>query len=223
MREEIIQFSYEKLLPSVDLQALKIDIELLEARRFFAGCNPIRGIMRYYDATDVIEGQVGIRGEQIHFGDSFLKCEVLKEFASCQVKSALAYLITCSPESRKHYPIGEINYHFIQNACMDLARNMILENCRKYTYQEQGKQDSIWTTKILGPGYYGMPLEEGRKLHRLLNGERIGVTYQGTMMTPLRSSIGFAFSYEAEQQVVISPCDYCMAAVKECNYCGGRA
>lgn len=222
MKEEMIQFSYERLLPSVDLQALKINADILEVRRFFAKCVPIRGLMRYYDENDARNGVIRICRDQFCFQDDSLSCEVLKEFSSCRVKSGLVYLITCGSESYQHYGIGEMNYHFIQNACMDLARNMILKNCRLYTYEEQNKSESIWTTKVFGPGYYGMPLEEGRKLHTLLDGERIGVSYQGAMLMPLKSSIGFAFSYQAKEQVVVNACDYCQAAVKECNYCGGR-
>lgn len=222
MKEELIQFSYEKLLPSVDLQALKLDVDLLEVRRFFAKCTPIRGLMRYYDEHDIENGVVEISGKQLRFGGASVSCDVLKEFSTCKVKSAFVYLITCHPDSFRRYEIGEMNYHFIQNACIDLAREMILKNCRLYTNNGEDAKESIWTTKAFGPGYYGMPIEEGRTLHKLLDGERIGVSYQGSMMTPLKSSIGFAFSYEAKEQVMVNACDYCQAAVKECNYCGGR-
>lgn len=222
MKEELIQFSYEKLLPSVDLQALKLNVELLEARRFFARCTPIRGLMRYYDEQDVENGIVQMNGNHFYFGEAMVSCDVLKEFSGCKVKSALIYLITCHPEHFRRYEIGEMNYHFIQNACIDLVREVILKNCRLYTNQEEDAKESVWTTKAFGPGYYGMSIEEGRTLHKLLDGGRIGVSYQGSMMTPLKSSIGFAFSYQAKEPIKVNACDYCKAAVKECNYCGGR-
>ena len=222
MKEELIQFSYEKLLPSVDLNSLKINVDLLDVRRFFARCTPIRGLMRYYEEHDVKDGVVGISGNQFRFGEDSLSCDVLREFSACQVKNVLVYLITCSEESFRHYDIGELNYHLIQNACIDLAREVVLKNLSQYAKKEQNEEEPVWMTKAFGPGYYGMPVEEGRKLHKLVDGEQIGVAYQGTMMVPMKSSIGFAFSYQAREQVKVNACDYCQASIKDCNYCGGR-
>ena len=132
MREEILQFTYEKLLPSVDMNRLKIDADILEVRRFFARCKPIHGMMIYLDREDAENGALKINHDQFILSDTVLSCEVFREFSSCQIKSAMAYLISCSPDAYEHYRIGEMNYHFIQNACMDLVRNIIMQNFRMF-------------------------------------------------------------------------------------------
>lgn len=221
MREEILQFTYEKLLPSVDMNRLKIDADMLEVRRFFVRCKPIHGMMIYLDREDAENGALKISHDQFILSDTVLSCEVFREFSSCQIKSAMAYLISCSPDAYESYRIGELNYHFIQNACMDLVRNIIMQNFRMFTTKEYGVLDNLWFSNGFGPGYYGMSVEQGKKIHRLLKGERIGVTYCGEMMVPLKSSIGVAFSYTGPRYVDKKPCDYCTASDKDCLFCGG--
>ncbi|SET56565.1 hypothetical protein [[Clostridium] polysaccharolyticum] len=224
MRKEILRFSYEKLFQSTDfwkqIKQLNINVDFLEARRFFATCRPIRGMMLSYERKDVEQGLVRIQENQIILSDVSLTCDVLKEFASFPIKSAMAYLISCSPDSYENYGAGELNYHFIQNACMDRVRNLMMQNFRMFVKKEYETEDSICFSKGVGPGYFGMPMTEGKKIYTLLHGEEIDVFYKGEMMYPLKSTIGAMFSYKAEEPLKLDPCAYCQAAAKDCRYCG---
>lgn len=224
MKEEILNFSYEKLFQTAELyesiRKLNIDVDLLKVRRFFAACKPIRGMLLYFDEEDVESGLVKIEDNRLVFSDVSLTCDVLEKYAKCELKSAMVYLITCSPESYEDNKAGELNFYFIQNACMDLVRNILTQNFRKLTRDQIGESETVWFSRGFGPGYFGMPIEEGKKMLELVHGEQIGVCYKGDMMEPLKSTIGAMVSYQAEQPIKVSPCEYCMADNKNCIFCG---
>lgn len=224
MKEEILRFSYDKLLHSADfhesIKQLNIDVDLLGARRFFAACKPIRGMLLYFSAEDIEKGLVQIQNNQLILSNVPLTCDAVTKYSNKPIKSAMAYLISCNPESYQEYGTYEMNYHFIENACIDLVRNMIMQNFKSLTESECEKGDTIWFTKGFGPGYYGMPVEEGKKILNVLHGERIGVSYKGDMMYPLKSTLGVMFSYEAETPVEENPCTYCKAGNRNCIFCG---
>lgn len=227
MKEDILQFSYEKLLPSVPFHKLKIDVDLLEVRKFFTRCSPIRGVMLSFGKEDVEEGRIRIHNNQLILDDTVLYCDVFQEFSSCQICTGIAYLASCNTDSFEEYGIGQLNYHFIQNSCLDLVRNMIMQNFRLFTYEQlftieqRSVTEQVSFTKAFGPGYYGMQVEEGEKLHKLLHGERLGVRYEDGMMHPLKSTIGAAFSYRGKETVKLNPCDFCESNGEHCMFCGG--
>lgn len=224
MREELLQFSYEKLMYSADFQQIahqfNIGEDMLEARRYFAARKPIRGIMLYLDSHDVQNGVLQLGDRQLILSEFSLSCEVFDAFSSSQITSAMVFLISCQPDMCQNRGTGELNYYFVENACIDLVRKMLLKNFRLMTEGEYGKKENIWFSDVFGPGYYNMPLGEGRKLHKLLRGERIGVTYQRDFMVPLKSSIGVVLSYQTEKPIVMNPCTYCQLTEKDCSLCG---
>ncbi len=221
MKEHLLQFSYNKLLPSVPFDKLKVEIEPLEVQRFFSTCKPIRCIMYYWGNEEVEQGILKLTDNQLILSDNTFYCDVFKEFSSCQITSGMAYLISCSQDSYEQIGSGELNYHFIQNSCIDLVRDIVMQNFKLFTKNEYDEAEQIAYTKGFGPGYFGMPVEEGKKIHKLLHGEQIGVRYKGDMMYPLKSSIGLAFSYKGKNEVCLNPCDYCEATGEHCMFCGG--
>lgn len=224
MKEEILSFSYEKLLQTAELnesiRKLNIDVDLLKVRRFFAACKPIRGMLLYFGPDDVSNGLVRIKDNQLILSDVSFTCDVVQKYTKCELKSAMVYLITCNPETYEDYETGELNFYFIQNACMDIVRNIIMQNFRRLTRSEIEETETVWFTRGFGPGYYGMSIEAGKKMLELIHGEQIGVCYKGDMMYPLKSTIGAMISYQAEKPIKASPCEYCMADNKNCIFCG---
>lgn len=223
MREELLQFAYPKLMYSADFQQavnnLHLNEDILEVRRRFALRRPIRGIIRYLDGEDVRKGMVKLVDNQLTLLNISLSCEAIQSFSSCQIQSAMIYLITSGSNASQYNSDGEMNDYFAENICIDLVRKMLIQNFHLLTEEEFGKEKNIWYSDVLGPGYYNMPLDEGIKLHKLLKGERIGVTYKGELMVPLKSSIGIVFSYSAEQPVSLNPCSYCKLIHKDCTLC----
>lgn len=224
MKKERLNFSYEKLFQTAELyesiRKLNIDVDLINVRRFFAACKPIRGMLLYFDKEDVENGLVRIEDNRLILSDVSLTCEVVQKYTECDLKSAMVYLISCSPESYEDVKTGELNFHFIQNACMDIVRNILTQSFIKFTKDQIGKSETVWFSRGFGPGYFGMPIEEGKKMLDLLHGEQIGVCYKGEMMQPLKSTIGAIVSYQAEQPIKVSPCEYCKADNKNCIFCG---
>lgn len=223
MKEELLQFSYDKLIHSADfsqnIRKYKIEVDLLEVRRYFMACKPIKGIMLYFNGDDVRDGTLSIQGNQFVLSDTSLTCDAFQAYARYPVLSGMAYLITCGEEAKRSMEQVEMNYHFIQNICVDLVRNIMLQNFRTMTRQEQYEISDIYYSKAFGPGYYGMALQEGKNIHKLLKGDRLGVMYQGDMMCPLKSTIGVSFSYQADREVKMNPCLFCQAGQKDCMYC----
>ena len=223
MREERLQFSYDKLIHSADfnqhIQKYNIEVDLLEVRRFFMACKPIKALMLYFDGKDVQDGMVQIKHNHFVLSDISLTCDVFQDYSNYQILSGMAYLITCCSEEEQLFKHEEMNYHFIQNTCVGMVRHIMMQNFRSMTRNEYRGRPNIWFTKGFGPGYYGMELKEGKSIHKLIKGERIGVTYQGEMMHPLKSTIGVAFSYAAEEAVRSNPCNYCNAANRDCMFC----
>jgi hypothetical protein len=112
-----------------------------------------------------------------------------------------------------------MNYHFIQNTCVEQVRNLMMQNFKSMTRNENPDRLDLHFSSGFGPGYYGMELKEGKSLHKLIRGERIGVTYQGEMMYPLKSAIGTAFSYAGTKAVKSKPCLYCKTRGRNCMFC----
>lgn len=224
MKEELLQFTYDKLIHSAgfqeSIQRLKADIDLIDARRFFAACKPIRGMLLYLGKEEMEKGIVKIEQNYLNCLYTSICCDALQKYSSYQLKSVMFYLISCSPESYEKYHLGEINYHFVQNICLDMVRDIMLQNFKLFTRKEYESKTALWFSQAFGPGYFGMELDQGRKIHEILHGEKIGVTYKGDMMYPLKSTIGFTFSYQADNKVIEKTCEYCKKVNDNCMLCG---
>lgn len=226
MQEEMLRFSYERLIPSAlstdMVKGFGLDVNEGELRRYFASRRPIKAIMHYYGEDDILKKKACLSGNEIRLADMSLSCDVFREFVSCRIHSFFLYIISCGQEEDENIPFGQMNYHVVQNACLELVRTILRNNFQKITLEEYSQRNFFFSQEF-GPGYFGMSLSEGQKIHRVLEGERIGVTYSHGWMKPLRSTAGLSFSYSGlEKPIVMNPCDYCSSNKSHCKFCGGH-
>lgn len=79
-------------------------------------------------------------------------------------------------------------------------------------------------TPILGPGYFGINIEDSEKLYRLLNAKKLGVTLNDKkQFIPVSTICGFVINMgsmsEGCKMIFDNPCKYCFAVQKACGYC----
>lgn len=77
---------------------------------------------------------------------------------------------------------------------------------------------------ILGPGYFGMDLEDSDKLYKILNGKKLGITLNDkNQFIPVSTICGFVIGMESISEsckmMFNNPCQYCLAVKKSCGYC----
>ena len=218
MKVEKVIFPFVQLLNSVDLQSLHVTESTLDVRRNFTGERPLIGHMLYVGKDDI--QRIHMSGDRVEFMGHTLTCSAWEKLDPSELESCCFYLLTHLEETSIPN-IGMFSRHIIISQCFEITRRAIFHNFQKKTEYEREEGTSSWYTRAFGPGYFGMPMEDGRELYEILEGEKLGVKYRNGMLEPLKSCMGVFFSFRGKDKIDFNPCEYCKASKEQCEFCGG--
>ena len=173
----------------------------------------IRAAVRFFESPVLL-------GDALQLDDATLYCSAFEQIPADAVKGAFVYLLT----------IGETNieeetdiltelYHDIWGttyvgAALEVLRRDLLN----------GLLDSgLHLSESFGPGYYGMELEEGRKLYGLMDKSLIGVLQKTSgLLVPEKSCLGLMLVYDRGDIKMPGACEKCLGARGGCQFCDKR-
>ena len=70
-----------------------------------------------------------------------------------------------------------------------------------------------------GPGFFGMGMENLPQIMELAGADRIGVSFTGNYMLPLKSCAGFFFTSKTPLNLPAKDCASCTGSRLSCSYC----
>ncbi len=219
MKREELLFSYSTLLNLAEREEMGLAEEFTTVRKSFLQEKPVKAVILYLDKKDADTGVIELEENHLSICEIPLQGEILRRYEGNQLCAGMLFLITTSGTYQKGMQISELSYHIVQNKCLDLARNLIKHNFNALLKKEPYKD--IWISDCLGPGYFGMKLEEGKKIYRLLDGEKLGVTYIGECMKPVKSTSGILLGMRGNRELLPGACIFCKASKENCLFCGG--
>lgn len=219
MEQEGLVFSYAALLRLMEREELGLTEEFTAVRKSFLKEKPVKAQVLYLDEADAAKGKVYLEENRLTVCDELIRGEIFLRYQKNELCAGMLFLLTTSGTYQEEMEISELSYHIVQNKCLDLARNLIKHNFITLLKKEPDKD--IWSTQCLGPGYFGMELNEGKKIHRLLEGEKLGVSYIGDLMKPVKSTSGILLGMRGDREALPGACVFCKASKENCLFCGG--
>jgi hypothetical protein len=88
---------------------------------------------------------------------------------------------------------------------------------------ESQLEADLYLSESFGPGYFGMPLEEGKTLFSLLGDETAGVSQKASgLLLPEKSCMGLLLVYNRPGIKVSAACEKCLGSRGGCQFCEKR-
>ncbi|MCR5792722.1 MAG: hypothetical protein K6G65_06105 [Lachnospiraceae bacterium] len=104
-------------------------------------------------------------------------------------------------------------------ALLDGARELLQKETKNYF----GKEEKLFVSDQIGPGFYGMEVRALLDIAKQLDSEQIGVTIGNGMLSPAKSCGGIFLAFEGEKYTVSeNPCAYCYAKETSCEFCNAK-
>lgn len=143
-------------------------------------CIRINAIFSKYDRC--------VQGDKLTCEDITFQCRAFSQVPGQDILSAFIYILTVG----EIYPscervLYQVYYDIWQTAFVDAGRDLLKEYISDMlSYTTFGISDSF------GPGFWGMPAADTKKIFRILNADRIGVRIKPNgLMLPVKSCAGF--------------------------------
>lgn len=175
----------------------------------------IRAAVRFWD-------QPVIDGDKLQLDDAILSCGALGQIPKDAIKGVFVYLLT----------IGETDIEAEDNIMTELYHDIwgtayvesAMEVLRRDCLQPLIEGRECYLSESFGPGYFGMAMEEGKKLFDLLREVSIGVTQKSSgLLTPEKSCLGLMFLYDRADVAMPQACEKCLGTRGGCMFCEKRS
>lgn len=151
-------------------------------------------------------------------------CEIFKNIPENEFLGIYFFVLTVGSLNISPSGILEEFYFDVSGtACVDAARDFIRE---KIIFAEKQKNcgNEIFVSDSLGPGFYGMKIEEVEKFFNILDCQSIGVSLsESGVIIPKKSCVGF-FMVTKNKYFMKKDCQSCVGNKNGCIFCGyGRS
>jgi len=147
----------------------------------------------------------------VHDGELFIEghafpCRVLAGLEKKRVLSVYAFVLTTGELPNADQSIIEALYaDFWATAYVSATGDALQRHLRQF------HTVPAYVSGPVSPGFYDMDIKKISELFQILDGNEIGVSLHGFMMTPLKSCAGFYFVVDDEAQLIFmnERCLYC--------------
>ena len=137
----------------------------------------------------------------------------------------MVFLITISDGNKKE-ELGMMRQYYEsmwRYSALHGEQTRIIQKLTSDIMTEYNNQN-VAHTQVLGPGYYGMALEENRKIYNLLNGEKMGIRLgSNNQYVPENTICGLVASFSSIEEdlknIFLHPCQYCLSSSRNCGFC----
>lgn len=167
-------------------------------------CADIKAIYRYFD-------RVELKGRKAYIGSESFTCPAFEQIDAHYVKGAYVYAVSAGVFDLTGRSLMDRLYADIWgSAFADAARLLLWENL---------SQNSVLSDSF-GPGFYGMKMNEIRKIDVLIGLGNAGIGLNdNNVMIPLKSCAGIIFSVNNEYRQLKEECVQCKGNYKSCRMC----
>ena len=155
--------------------------------------------------------------EQILHNGKFCFCSeefyapVFESLAEENIKGVIAYIVTVEDN------VTAIDN--VESIINDFNSISLLQEGEKLLKEKAGEITDLYISQAMGPGYYGMGLEEGKKIYRITEGESLGISINETgAMTPETTAAGFFLVSDIPVKAE-KACRTCMGNKGGCSMC----
>ena len=173
----------------------------------------IRAIARFWE--DPV-----LQGDRLQLGDVRLCCGAFSQIPLDAVKGVFAYLLTIG-ETDIEAEAGimtEIYHDIWGTAYVESALEILRRDCL-----ESQLDADLYLSESFGPGYYGMAMEESRKIFSLLGEETVGVIQKTSgLLLPEKSCMGLLLVYNRPGIQMPRACEHCLGVGGGCQFCEKR-
>ena len=155
-----------------------------------------------------------LKGRTLETGGVLLSCSAFEQIPEDAVEGVIVYAVTAGDYDMPEGTVMEQLYADIWGtAYTDAARNLLTDELRA----EYMLSDSF------GPGFYGMDLEEMKKLPGLVDFAAAGISVNesGTLY-PEKSCAGILFAVNKKYRPVDGACMFCAGNESSCALCRQR-
>ena len=173
----------------------------------------IRAVARYWE-NPVVEG------DALQLDDVTLRCGVFGQIPRNVIKGAFVYLLTIGETDieAEDYIMTEIYHDIWGTAYVESALDVLRRDC----LEDQLDAD-LYLSESFGPGYFGMAMEESRKLFSLLGEDTAGVIQKESgLLLPEKSCMGLLLVYNRPGIKVPAACEKCLGNKGGCQFCEKR-
>lgn len=173
----------------------------------------IRAAVRFWD-NPVLEGDV------LRLDDKSLRCGAFAQIPRNVVKGAFVYLLTIGETGieAEDYIMTEIYHDIWGTSYVESALEVLRRDCL-----ESQLEADLYLSESFGPGYFGMPLEEGKTLFSLLGDETAGVSQKASgLLLPEKSCMGLLLVYDRPGIRMPLACEKCLGSRGSCQFCEKR-
>ena len=159
--------------------------------------------------------------DRLLLGDVSLQCAAFRQIPADAIKGAFVYLLTIGEtDIEAEGSIMTELYHDIWGTAYVESALQVLRKEYLMTLLKAGQHLS----ETFGPGYYGMAMEEGRKLYSLIDGDAIGVEQKTSgLLLPEKSCMGLVLVYDRNDIKMPRACEKCLGVSGGCPFCDKRS
>lgn len=109
----------------------------------------------------------------------------------------------------------------ITDGFADLWGNAYCDVCHRLVKEKLAAlgKAGMMVSPPFGPGFFGMGMENLPQIMELAGADRIGVSFTGNYMLPLKSCAGFFFTSKTPLNLPAKDCASCTGSRLSCSYC----
>lgn len=175
----------------------------------------IRAILSFCDASVLRDGGICVGDEML----TFPYLERIPKEAVCGVYFYGLTVGECyfsSEENIMDFLYADIWGTNYVDASMSLLQRKIQEDMKE-TFPNR---DDVYLSCEFGPGYFGMPVSESKKIMKIIDGAQIGIKIKESgLIIPQKSCMGFYFVYDKPGIEAEAECMKCRGNSKGCEFC----
>ena len=161
-----------------------------------------------------------LQGDMLQLNDVTLHCGAFAQIPRDVFKGAFVYLLTIGETDieAEDYIMTEIYHDIWGTSYVESALEVLRRDCL-----ESQLEEDLYLSESFGPGYYGMPMEEGKMLFSLLGEETAGVIQKASgLLLPEKSCIGLMLVYDRPGIRMPQACEKCLGSRGGCQFCEKR-
>jgi hypothetical protein len=170
----------------------------------------IRAVARFWEQPELC-------GDTLQLDDVTLRCGVFEQIPRETIKGAFVYLLTIGETDieAEDYIMTEIYHDIWGTSYVESALEVLCRDCL-----ESQLEADLYLSESLGPGYYGMAMDEGKKLFALLGDETAGITQKASgLLLPEKSCMGLLLVYDRPGIKLPLACENCLGVHGGCQFC----
>jgi hypothetical protein len=195
--------------PAKEMHARMLD-DALAAHRDLADGAALEAVAAFFSPA-------APRGCRMEIAGVALTCAAFEQLDVRNLTKVVVYAVSLRSVAASPRDLSLVFYR-------DIWENAYIEAALRALKSKLAARTGGVLSDSFGPGYYGMELEEMKRLARVLDFGRIGAeVLDNGMIRPPKSCAGIFFAVRDEALMPADSCRDCVGDKRGCAFCGRRA